>query len=80
MKTNDLRTTLLIIAGTLLATFLLGGWWVSRQAAALSEIRHAKKQAELELASVEAKRNEALAEIAVIQTQASEMKRKARLQ
>jgi hypothetical protein len=39
MKTNDLRTTVLILGGTLLAASVLGGWHVSQQARALREIR-----------------------------------------
>lgn len=38
MKTNDLRTTVLILGCTLLIAFVSSSWWVSRQARALREI------------------------------------------
>jgi hypothetical protein len=57
MKTNDLRTTVLILGGTLLIAFVSSSWWVSRQAQALREIHEKTAVAKEELALSTLKRD-----------------------
>jgi hypothetical protein len=76
MKTTDLRNTVLILAGILLATFLVSAWWISRQAIALKQItrsleeaREAHKNEKDQLTATLTKRDLVLAEIEVVQRQ-----------
>jgi hypothetical protein len=52
MKTNELRKTVLILFGTLLAAFTLCTWWMSRQVANLRETTAALSDAKEKLATV----------------------------
>jgi HAMP domain-containing protein len=74
MKMNDLRHTVLILAGILLTTFVVSGWWVSKQVKvlkdatqALQQTQAAHEEAKVQLARIQVDHDRLEQECTIIQ-------------